>query len=653
MTSYALRVRDITSYSAVCLASFNLNNSKIDTRLMRNKGPVEPYRRSPSLQTTNMPPRASVFIPIRSPAPAHSLSSKGKAPLHPVHKPRLYGDDPLPIAPSQHAPHNCRISERFLDSQTCQVTYRLKVADLDFGEVGLDEILDFVSPLHLETFENGQFEEDQEAVEIAAEIERKKREARVVRRKERARTKGIVGYEVLEEGEESGDGGTGVIGEARREREEAAKRAGRARPTYKHLYKLPTERRRKRDLRTRELMPLSDEEVQVDEQSEGGESVDDGRPTPSGMALADPPKRRRRKRDPETGELLPLSPKLDEGTENRAFIGPEINSEKKKRPRRRRHPITNELMPLGWKYNPDRENANNSKPNPSLGDEVSDMRELGLGDPRVKRRRMRSPSTSVKRSRSPIVALPSSQARAAARDIIEIESSASVESEEEQQDNKLPQPFRRSVGGMVVGKTAVAKKREFLPSPEPEPRASQQSRNTMTSILHPISQQVDQSSESEDESDADPLQAFKKGIIAKKHPTSKLSSQISKPGQRTTISHPIASAAPTTANDHNQIITIDDDTPSSNDDDNDEENQEENEANEDSEDLEEGELHVEAILAHCLSDPRTHSTELGKEPVMLYKVKWEGWEQLMWEPASSFADPEVVGEYERRVGMRK
>ncbi|WPH02980.1 Hypothetical protein R9X50_00585200 [Acrodontium crateriforme] len=68
-------------------------------------------------------------------------------------------------------------------------------------------------------------------------------------------------------------------------------------------------------------------------------------------------------------------------------------------------------------------------------------------------------------------------------------------------------------------------------------------------------------------------------------------------------------------------------------------------------DLADDEWFIEAILAHHLSDPLTHAPEYGADPVMLYKVKWEGSNELTWEPLSSFPDPSIIEDYERRVGM--
>lgn len=60
---------------------------------------------------------------------------------------------------------------------------------------------------------------------------------------------------------------------------------------------------------------------------------------------------------------------------------------------------------------------------------------------------------------------------------------------------------------------------------------------------------------------------------------------------------------------------------------------------------------VEKILSHSLSDPRTHDKSVhGTRPVYLYQVKWEGYDELTWEPASSFADDEILKEYWTKHG---
>lgn len=55
---------------------------------------------------------------------------------------------------------------------------------------------------------------------------------------------------------------------------------------------------------------------------------------------------------------------------------------------------------------------------------------------------------------------------------------------------------------------------------------------------------------------------------------------------------------------------------------------------------------VEKILAHNKSDPRSHNKVVhGEKPVMLYLVKWEGYDDTTWEPATSFQDTDVLQEY--------
>ncbi|KAK6007233.1 hypothetical protein QM012_006241 [Aureobasidium pullulans] len=55
---------------------------------------------------------------------------------------------------------------------------------------------------------------------------------------------------------------------------------------------------------------------------------------------------------------------------------------------------------------------------------------------------------------------------------------------------------------------------------------------------------------------------------------------------------------------------------------------------------------VEKILAHGLSDPKSHDKSVhGEKSVMLYQVKWEGYDDTTWEPATSFEDTDVLQEY--------
>ena len=60
---------------------------------------------------------------------------------------------------------------------------------------------------------------------------------------------------------------------------------------------------------------------------------------------------------------------------------------------------------------------------------------------------------------------------------------------------------------------------------------------------------------------------------------------------------------------------------------------------------------IEKILSHSKSDPRSHPTSLGRVPVMLYRVKWEGSEETTWEPLGSFTSLAPLREYQRRHGL--
>lgn len=65
----------------------------------------------------------------------------------------------------------------------------------------------------------------------------------------------------------------------------------------------------------------------------------------------------------------------------------------------------------------------------------------------------------------------------------------------------------------------------------------------------------------------------------------------------------------------------------------------------------EAEYEVEGISAHHLSDPRTHPNNLWKKPVMLYKVKWKGYDAHTWEPEASFGGSGILRAYQKRHGL--
>jgi len=370
----------------------------------------------------------------------------------------------------------------------------------------------------------------------------------------------------------------------------------------------------------------ADMEQQVSSSDDRFESKPDLEP----LSLDNLPKRRRRKRDPITGELLPLEPLGSTQTQQKnqdssrpATIEDRPQSvkldllEKPKRARRRRHPITNELMPLGWIYDPDEELQRNSS-----GLKVSSMQSLSLSnESEPKRRRLDRITSSDERSRSPAVAPLSAFVRG---DVVSLHDSDSDDSAGDSIDVRpaAPKPklLRRGIGGASVAQTLV-KSQSPSESPEPSslatlpvrasPRKSSLSRTRSTESSSPmIPLQVDGS----DSSSGEESEVENTKEVASQPQTKPV----------TSIMHPSAAM----------------DEASS-------------ESSEEDGELSEDEYFVEEILAHAWSNPVTHPAHLGKEPVMLYNVKWEGWPEPSWEPETSFGNLDVVREYQQRVGLKQ
>jgi hypothetical protein len=133
----------------------------------------------------------SVVINRSEAANMGSTTSKLQAP--PKVKPRTYDDKPLPIQASDHAPRNATIVNRVFEGGL--VTFELKIGETVLSDVGLDEVLDYVSAYHLEEYENAQFQEEEQLLKIAEEEDRKFKEEQHARKKERAKTKGTVIFE--------------------------------------------------------------------------------------------------------------------------------------------------------------------------------------------------------------------------------------------------------------------------------------------------------------------------------------------------------------------------------------------------------------------------------------------------------------------------
>jgi len=396
-------------------------------------------------------------------------SRKSKQPSPLKLKQRRYDDGPLPIKASDHAPLKACIVSRVFEGGV--VTFELKIGDTVMNGIGLEEILDYVSPYHLEEYENEAFKEEEKLLRIAEEEDRRFREEEYEKRKERARNKGVA---VMQDMSMSDD-----VQEDATEYDAASGKLGRPRPSYKKdLLKMrQRRRRRKRDPVTGELLPRSDDEEgtpaqnQQDDQDSSSDDQYERKRDPISMDNS-LPIRRRRKRDPITGELMPLDstngrqptqktqksqPKDDDSnaslqTTATAFF------EKAKRPRRRRHPLTNQLMPLGWKYDPEAEIRQNQ-----AGIKVPSIQRLSLSNENEpKRRRLEQPESSGGASGSPNMAnrdtkLPTKEALVAFQkgDVINMDSDSAEDEFQVTPAAPKPRLLRRGVGGAAVNQKAV------------------------------------------------------------------------------------------------------------------------------------------------------------------------------------------------------
>ncbi|KAM0701907.1 hypothetical protein Q7P35_010817 [Cladosporium inversicolor] len=568
----------------------------------------------------------SVVINRSEAANMGSTASKLQAP--PKVKPRTYDDKPLPIQPSDHAPRNATIINRVFEGGS--VTFELKIGETILNEVGLEEVLDYVSAYHLEEYENAQFQEEEQLLKIAEEEDRKFKEEQHARRKERAKTKGTVIFESNSDGDQNA-----------MEVEVNTGKHGRARPSYKPLYNVFKQRRqrRKRDPKTGELIELSDDDMGADMEHEQETSDDrfESKPEPESLSLDNLPRRRRRKRDPITGELLPLEPleptqQRDPGFSRSVTVevrpqSVEIEAfEKPKRPRRRRHPFTNEIMPLGWRYNPEEEQPNS---NPA-GLKVSSMQGLSLSsESEPKRRRLERTALSNETSKSPDRATTHRSAVAPlsafkSGDVISLHDSDSDDSAGDSIDMRpaAPKPklLRRGIGGAPIAQTRL---KSQSPSKSPAPS----SLATLPVRSSPRKSGLTRTRSTESSSPMIPLQVDGSDSSLEEEAEEATRELVSQPQAKpaTSIMHPSA---------------VMDEASSS------------EEESEDGE-LPEDEYFVEAILAHAESNPITHPAHLGKEPVMLYQVKWEGYPDVTWEPETSFGNMDVVREYQQRVGLKQ
>ncbi|GIZ45154.1 hypothetical protein CKM354_000833500 [Cercospora kikuchii] len=565
----------------------------LDATLYRERTPVFKH---PPLQK-----RVVLGSGVISRSPERGTNAKSRNAL----KPRSYGDGPLPFKPSETAPRDARIVGRVAEPGKLPM-FTVKVGDVEIEDITLHEILEYVSPYELERFENEQFAEEREALAAALAAAETEEERRRQRRKEKARRKGIVLFEEVNDEELDSADANEVVG-----------RHGRARPTYKHLFKAPQERRRrrKRDPETGELLPLSDEDDQMDtgvamDSSDNDQDLPSSGNRESAYLGGELPKRRRRKRDPVTGELLPLPPlphELGQSPEASVAsvqkVGLLATLDPNKRPRRRRHPITRELMPLGWRYDPETDpmarKAAGSSPS---------IRRLSISqEQQPKRVKLASESSADDHPRaanttrnSPHQASPRGTSRQQQKPtVIDLSETDDLHDEKEEQSKAISAPS--------PGVTRSTPRTSMLhPTAHTASSGSSGERVTLASFLKA-------SATLADESDTDDSELFKQKPAVRNTATH----------GKTSILNPIASK---------QAVHPAEDEAADN----------------DESDLDDGEWFVEAIVGHKMSDPRSHP---GRPSIMLYKTKWEGHDEPTWKPADSFVDQNTVTEYRARAGL--
>jgi hypothetical protein len=550
---------------------------------------------------------------------------------------RKYDDGPLPIKASDHAPLKARIVNRVFEGGV--VTFELKIGDTVMNGIGLEEVLDYVSPYHLEEYENEAFKVEEEMLRIADEEDQRLCEEERERRKQRANNKGVAVMQDTSMSDDSQEDAT--------EYDAATGRNGRPRPSYKKdLLKVrQRRRRRKRDKVTGELLPRSDDEEVIprrqvkkedqDDQDSSSDDRSDRKRDPFSMDNL-PIRRRRRKRDPITRELLPLdstdghqsTPKTYEHQSKDVGSGSALQAmattffEKPKRPRRKRHPITNELMPLGWNYDPEAE-----KQQRQAGVNVPSIQRLSLSkENEPKRRRLERNMSSSGGSGTPHkpnhdIKPPTKAALTAFKqgDVIDVDSDSAEDEIQVTPAGPKPKLLRRGVGGAAVNQKAVKpassddRARQSLSVALPvhasqkKPAQSREPSSGSNSSIIPLQVDDGDSPSEEEDEDEDEIAAPRTS-----------SSKVGIPNRSA------AAKAPSSA------------------------------AESDDDELPADEYVVQAILGHGLSKPIEHPNHAGKKAVMLYKVKWEGWEAPTWEPLSSFEGAiDVVRAYQEKVKMKE
>ncbi|KAK3109337.1 hypothetical protein LTR53_017517 [Teratosphaeriaceae sp. CCFEE 6253] len=615
-----------------------------------------------------MPRLASVDIPLYDSSSSSGASDKaGHERCVTLSDVRTkYGDGPLPIKPSDQALADARIVGRVLDDYGA--LYSLKIGEVELHKIALHEILEYVSAEHLEDFENQLFVEEATLLQIVEAEEQRVRIAEAERREERAKA---VYYAQDERGAERPDG-----------------EGGRARPTYKHLFlEAKVRRRRKRDPRTGELLPLSGDESGAEApQSSGDDSpalIDASSKTPHVTALLE---KRRRRRDPVTGDLLPLAPKPEAHVgEHKQHISlapppkPHVVEQKKRR-RRRRHPQTGELMPYGWRYEP----PEPSVPQPSssrlkeAGNMSPAMNRLSLShEPQAKRLKVEDPPPGATLAEQAVIPDSAFSDRESSS-----EEGLSLPEKVLSPASDTPK-MSQSRGRISLPAMLQSAATSSVPESSPEPGPNK-ARSMMQPATGPDTQN-EQSSEDDamDEGEWmienilahhmsdpnthppelgkhavmlyqvkwenfetptwEPVESFPdRSVIEDYEQRVKAPATVHASGNKAAVSQ--AAAAPRADPDATRLLppaAAPRSIPKTSD---------ESEASADS-DSEDSSFVVKAITAHRMSDPRTHGPDFGKDPVMLYKVSWIGYKGFTWEPITSFVDVDVVRKYRKSVGL--
>jgi len=475
------------------------------------------------------------------------------------------------------------------------VTYAVEDSGTgDVDDIPVLEILEFVSALELETFENREFAEERKALDAAAAYEAKEEAEKAERRRLKARLKGRALSQEADGARSSTD-----------DVDVATGKHGRLRPTYTHLFKKPRQQRP-------ETSASENEEEEDDTMASMNPMAPPQKPLSSlPVNAAQLPKRRRRKRDKVTGELLPLS----KGASKLKITTHEENQSEVRR-RRRRHPITGDLMPIGWRYDPESEKAVQPQTPKRRSAERQSFSQLSISDQQATKRPRLDTESSVSRSVSPMpkASVPMSKAvltspntdrtavtpRASQHTRLATETSTSGGSDSEQ-NLSTPLVSQRPVAAnslarspdnrILIGDVSMAQ--SVSPQPVRRPQASPtiKSPPQLKQYQPTLAVQPSQTVPS-------PKQAPKTSIL-------------SPHADRTSSTEPEGSG----------------------------------------DELDEDEWFIESVLDHRLSDPRTHPSDFGSEPVMLYLVKWEGYEEPTWEPVESFGDEQVVADYRKRVGL--